>query len=141
LDRQEPHTSLDFVRPGNYLIVRSFYLLNHPEKIMTQKKEPGSGKPGFLVHDTGDSVGVAVADLAPQTRANGRLLAGDEIPAVTLHDAVPLGHKLALRPIARGERVIKYGQVIGAASADIQTGAHVHVHNLKGLRWGKKENK
>jgi altronate dehydratase small subunit len=35
--------------------------------------------------------------------------------------------------------VIKYGQVIGEAKAAIPAGAHVHVHNLRGLRWVKKE--
>jgi len=108
---------------------------------MIQKEQTKNGEPGFLVHDRGDSVGVAVADLGPQTKANGRLLSGEELPKVTLHDAVPLGHKLALRDIARGERVIKYGQVIGEARSDIHTGDHVHVHNIRGLRWVKKESK
>jgi altronate hydrolase len=51
---------------------------------------------------------------------------------VTLHLArpVPLGHKLALRPIAGGEAVRKYGQIIGFASTDIPPGDHVHVHNV-----------
>jgi len=108
---------------------------------MAQKRQSSSGEPGFLVHNRGDSVGVAVADLASQTKANGRLLSGEETPKVTLHDAVPLGHKLALREIARGERVIKYGQVIGEATSDIHAGNHVHVHNIRGLRWVKKESK
>jgi altronate hydrolase len=43
---------------------------------------------------------------------------------------VGLGHKLALRPIAQGEAVYKYGQIIGFASADIPAGGHVHVHNV-----------
>src|SRR5262249_29928844 len=43
---------------------------------------------------------------------------------------VGLGHKLALRPIHKGEPVLKYGQIIGFASADIAPGSHVHVHNV-----------
>ena len=43
---------------------------------------------------------------------------------------VGLGHKIAVRPIAKGEAVRKYGQIIGFASADIAPGDHVHVHNL-----------
>jgi altronate hydrolase len=35
-----------------------------------------------------------------------------------------------LRPIARGEAVTKYGQIIGFASTDIPAGAHVHIHNV-----------
>ncbi len=42
---------------------------------------------------------------------------------------IPYGHKVALRPIARGEPVIKYGVAIGRATCEIASGAHVHVHN------------
>ena len=40
------------------------------------------------------------------------------------------GHKYALRPIAAGENVIKYGMPIGHATRDIAAGEHVHTHNL-----------
>ena len=50
--------------------------------------------------------------------------------AVTAREAIPAGHKMALRPIARGEFVHRYGQVIGRALADIQPGERVHTHNL-----------
>jgi altronate hydrolase len=49
---------------------------------------------------------------------------------LTLPRPINLGHKLALRCIARGEAVRKYGQIIGFASTDIQPGDHVHVHNV-----------
>jgi altronate hydrolase len=48
----------------------------------------------------------------------------------TLSNRVGLGHKLALRPIKKGEAVSKYGQIIGFASRDIPAGGHVHVHNV-----------
>ena len=41
------------------------------------------------------------------------------------------GHKFALRPICKGENVIKYGMPIGIATQDIPEGGHVHTHNLK----------
>lgn len=41
-----------------------------------------------------------------------------------------MGHKLALRAIAAGEDVVKYGFPIGYAAEDIAPGQHVHVHNL-----------
>ena len=47
---------------------------------------------------------------------------------------VPYGHKIAVRDIRRGEHIIKYGESIGAASADIRRGEYVHVHNLEALR-------
>ena len=40
------------------------------------------------------------------------------------------GHKYALRDIAKGENVIKYGNPIGHATADIKAGEHVHTHNV-----------
>jgi len=48
---------------------------------------------------------------------------------------VPIGHKIALVDIKKGDTVVKYGQDIGKTVADIKKGAHVHVHNLKTKRW------
>ena len=41
------------------------------------------------------------------------------------------GHKYALRDIAKGENIIKYGNPIGHATEDIKKGEHVHTHNVK----------
>ena len=41
------------------------------------------------------------------------------------------GHKYALRDIAKGENIIKYGNPIGHATQDIKKGDHVHTHNVK----------
>ena len=49
---------------------------------------------------------------------------------VTAIDDIPAGHKVAVRPIAAGAPVHKYGEVIGIAREDILPGAHVHSHNL-----------
>jgi altronate dehydratase small subunit len=54
--------------------------------------------------------------------------------AVTLVSDVPPGHKVAISPIAKGEQITKYGHVIGAATADIRAGEHVHVHNMESSR-------
>jgi altronate hydrolase len=43
---------------------------------------------------------------------------------------IGLGHKMALKHIKKGETVIKYGQIIGFATTDINPGDHVHVHNI-----------
>jgi altronate hydrolase len=69
-----------------------------------------------------DNVVVAVVALPA-----GTVVASE---AVTTLDAIPFGHKLATRPIKKGEAVRKYGQVIGVATGDIAPGQHVHVHNL-----------
>ncbi len=47
-----------------------------------------------------------------------------------LADRVGMGHKLAVSPIAVGEPVYKYGQIIGFASRAIEPGQHIHVHNI-----------
>lgn len=64
--------------------------------------------------------------------ATRRLEAGGAIPAEATipRETIPFGHKMATSPIAAGTTVLKYGQVIGVATADIPAGAHVHVHNL-----------
>ena len=47
---------------------------------------------------------------------------------------IPFGHKFALRDIKSGDKIIKYGETIGQATAKIKIGEHVHVHNVEGLR-------
>ena len=49
---------------------------------------------------------------------------------ITVVEATPRGHKIALRPIRAGEAVVKYGSSIGTATSDIAAGAHVHTHNV-----------
>ncbi len=67
-----------------------------------------------------DNVVVARVDLAPGAPAEGNVVANDHVPA---------GHKVATQPIAKGEPVRKYNQIIGFASIDINPGDHVHVQN------------
>lgn len=52
--------------------------------------------------------------------------------APPLTAGVPLGHKVALSAIAKGEAVRKFGAPIGYATKDITPGDHVHLHNLRG---------
>lgn len=47
---------------------------------------------------------------------------------------IPYGHKFALRFIRKGEDILKYGEVIGRATADIGSGCHAHVQNIESLR-------
>ncbi len=82
-----------------------------------------------------DDVGVAVADLKKGASAGAVTLEGQAAGIVKLRDNVPLGHKVALRDVAKDKAVIKYGREIGKAVQAIAKGAHVHTHNLKTLRW------
>ena len=80
--------------------------------------------PRYLKIGRTDNVAVALADLAA-----GETPVVDGVP-VTLSEPVGRGHKFALRPIARGENVIKYDMPIGHARSDIAPGTFVHTHNL-----------
>ena len=81
-----------------------------------------------LVISDRDNVATALQRLEPQRRLEiGGL-------TVTVIDAIPPGHKVALRAIAPGEAVIKYGSPIGTASEAIAAGAHVHTHNVASSR-------
>jgi altronate hydrolase len=50
---------------------------------------------------------------------------------VTLADHIPVGHKVALKPIGKNQNVVKYGAPIGHSISNILPGQHVHTHNLK----------
>ncbi|MFA7664774.1 MAG: altronate dehydratase family protein [Burkholderiaceae bacterium] len=49
---------------------------------------------------------------------------------ITCSENVPAGHKLAVRAVAKGQPVRRYGQIIGFATRDIAPGQHVHTQNL-----------
>ncbi len=68
-----------------------------------------------------DDVAVALVDLPPGV---------EPLPGLRLRESVPRGHKVALRDLAAGSPVVKYGYPIGTATAAIRAGAHVHAHNL-----------
>lgn len=69
--------------------------------------------------DPRDDVAVALRDLA-----------AGEMAGIRIAEPVPKGHKVALRSIAAGAEVSKYGFPIGRALTDIAIGTHVHSHNL-----------
>jgi (2R)-sulfolactate sulfo-lyase subunit alpha len=48
---------------------------------------------------------------------------------------IPIGHKLAIKPLENGATVIKYGVDIGKTIAPIRVGEHTHVQNLRTKRW------
>lgn len=72
-----------------------------------------------------DDVAVALADLPA-----GATVSVEGAPPLVARVDIPFGHKMALRAIAPGELVHKYGAVIGQATAPIHPGDHIHIHNL-----------
>ncbi|MEM4540568.1 MAG: UxaA family hydrolase [Archaeoglobaceae archaeon] len=81
------------------------------------------------LHDEKDNVVVALDNLKP----------GDKIEAkgkvITVRQEIPFGHKVAIENIPKGSYIIKYGEVIGVATTNIEEGEHVHIHNLKSLKY------
>ncbi|WP_343732903.1 UxaA family hydrolase [Duganella sp.] len=50
--------------------------------------------------------------------------------AVTLPEDIPLGYKVARGALKAGDKVLRYGAIIGTATADVASGAMLHTHNL-----------
>lgn len=88
-----------------------------------------------LVHDDVDDVAVVIHDVAAGENVRAVNLEGGEVTVVRAIEAIPLGHKIALRSMATEHKVIKYGRVIGRATHNINEGAHVHTQNVKSIRW------
>ena len=90
----------------------------------------------FVVHDEGDSVGVVVVEgVEAGAELTGWIMDQNEEIAFTAGSDIPIGHKLAIKPMKAGDTVIKYGVDIGRVVADIAVGEHAHVHNIKTKRW------
>ena len=90
----------------------------------------------FVVHDEGDSVGVVVVEGVKAGDAiNGWIMDQNQDIQFTAASDIPIGHKLAIKSMQQGDTVIKYGTDIGKVVADIGTGEHAHVHNIKTKRW------
>ena len=86
---------------------------------------------GILLRAT-DNVATAVQDLGAGQTATVRL--ERELKEIKANEDIPYGHKFAVMNIKRGEDIIKYGEVIGRATADIGIGCHAHVQNIESLR-------
>lgn len=90
----------------------------------------------FVVHDEGDSVGVVVVEgLKAGQTLTGWIMDQDRTIEFDARSDIPIGHKLAIRPIAEGDAIVKYGADIGRAVRPIGAGEHLHVHNVKTKRW------
>ena len=90
----------------------------------------------FVLHDANDSVAVVVTEGVKAGMAlNGWIMDENKTMTLTARQDIPIGHKIALKDMAVGDTVIKYGIDIGKVVAPIQAGAHAHVHNIKTKRW------
>jgi hypothetical protein len=79
----------------------------------------------FIQLHENDNVVVALKNLdeAAHIEVNGR--------TIQLKSPISFGHKVAIKPISAGDKVLKYGLSIGSATKDIAVGEHVHIQNLQ----------
>jgi hypothetical protein len=82
-------------------------------------------QPFVILLSPKDNVAVAVRDIPPGAEVTV------EGATVVAADAIPLGHKMALRRIEPGQKILKFGVPVGSATALIEPGRHVHMHNVK----------
>jgi altronate dehydratase small subunit len=87
---------------------------------------------GALMLSEKDNVATAIEDIVAGMEVSVRL--GREVRNVRALEDIPFGFKIALADIAKDTPVIKYGEEIGLASANIGQGEKVHIHNLAGAR-------
>ncbi len=88
---------------------------------MSAVASDSAASPVLRLHSNDDVV------IARRQLVSGTVIADE---AVTVTGLVPPGHKLAVRPVAKGAPVRRYDQIIGFATRDIRPGEHVHLHNM-----------
>lgn len=89
-----------------------------------------------VLHDAKDTVAVAVVEgIKAGWELNAWIMDEDKTITVRAVQDIPIGHKVALRDMAVGDTVYKYGIDIGKVVAAIKAGEHAHVHNIKTKRW------
>ena len=79
-----------------------------------------------------DNVATSLDDL--KAGENFKFEIDGEVRAVRLTSDIPFGHKFSLFRIECSSAIIKYGEVIGTATAAIEPGDYVHVHNVLSIR-------
>ena len=89
-----------------------------------------------VLHDAGDTVAVVVVEgVKAGTAMTGWVMDDDRTIELEARQDIPIGHKVALKDMAPGDTVVKYGIDMGKVVAPIKEGEHAHVHNIKTKRW------
>ena len=85
-----------------------------------------------IIIEPKDNVAVAIEPVKRGEKAEYKI--GDGTETVIAVEDIQIYHKLAVKDIACGEPIVKYGEHIGLAGTDIKAGEHVHTHNVKNNR-------
>ncbi len=99
---------------------------------MTDTNSRSRGGFDAIVLHPDDDVATALRPLSAGTVVEVHL--DDKTSSVQVTEPIPRCHKLALRFLAIGASVRKYGDVIGVTTRCVDAGAHVHIHNLTSRR-------
>ncbi len=86
----------------------------------------------IIVINSSDNVAVAL-----KTLCEGEQTAAKGLGSFIVLEKIPESHKVALRDIAAGEEIVKYGETIAVSSREIKKGQWVHTHNLESERCKK----
>ncbi|BEP36749.1 flagellar biosynthesis protein FlgA [Variovorax beijingensis] len=90
----------------------------------------------FVLHDAKDTVAVVVVEgVKAGMSLSGWIMDEDRMTSVDARQDIPIGHKVALKDMAPGDTVWKYGIDMGKVVAPIKAGEHAHVQNIKTKRW------
>ena len=85
-----------------------------------------------IVINEKDNVATLISDVKAGDSVIVRM--GNKEDKMTVKNDIKFGHKFAIRLIAEGDEIIKYGEVIGRATASITVGEHAHIHNIESMR-------
>ena len=91
-------------------------------------------KESILIIHPRDNVAVALEKMVVGDEATAA-----DIESFTVLDEIPASHKIALRDIAAGEEIVKYGETVAVSTQTIKKGQWIHTHNLESRRWNKNE--
>lgn len=72
-----------------------------------------------------DNVAIAAASIAA-----GEIVAVDS-QEIVCRAPISLGHKIAIRNLCSGDKVLRYGEIIGVMTENAHAGDHVHLHNMR----------
>jgi altronate dehydratase len=90
-----------------------------------------------LMMDEKDNIAVVLHQLQISDKVDV-VLGSDERDCLEAKTQIPFGHKIAIKKIRSGDKVKKYGEVIGHATKTILKGEHVHIHNVASIRGSAK---
>jgi altronate dehydratase small subunit len=84
-----------------------------------------------------DNVATLLSDVEEGGTVSVTSTSGDVQSEVKARQPIPFGHKISIGEIAQGDKIVKYGEVIGEAMHFIARGDHVHIQNVRSITWRK----